>query len=54
MVKPNSSDISIQDDQPYGAQSLLGPFGVLEVGVSFIYPKYFEDPPEKPSSMDLT
>ena len=54
MVRPSSSDIYIQDDQPYGAQSLLGLLGALTVGVSFISPKYFEDPPEKPSSMDLT
>src|SRR6266480_4751019 len=54
MVRPSSSDIYIQDDQPYGAQSLLGLSGALKLGVSFISPKYFEDPPEKPSSMDLT
>lgn len=54
MVRPSSSEIYIQDDQPYGAQSLLGPLGALKVGVSFISPEYLKDPPEKPSSMDLT
>lgn len=54
MVRLGSSDLYIQDDQPYGAQSLLGPVGALTVGVFFISPKYFEGPPEKPSNMDLT
>jgi hypothetical protein len=49
-----STDLYVQDDQPYGAQQLLGPDGAYAVGVAFLSSKYFEDPPEKRLSIDLS
>src|SRR5207244_3490129 len=51
---PLLCDLYIQDDHPYGAQSLLGVSGMRSVKASFVNLKYFEDHPRKPSGMDLT
>ncbi|KFA71989.1 hypothetical protein S40288_08084 [Stachybotrys chartarum IBT 40288] len=53
-VRPNSSDLYVQTEEPYQAFDLLGNEGALACNVSFVHQYYFEDPPEKSESVKLT
>lgn len=47
-------DFYIQDDHPYGAESLLGADSISSFRAGFVNPKYFEQAPKTPSGMTLT